>query len=337
MRLFVVLLLCCSVFTTQAQNDTLSSGELKKYIGKYDVNGMVVQLVSLKQSLMLVVPGAPMQEMIPDGVNKFKTSSFEDERFLFVEKDGKTTAMISQRGEQSLEFRKISDTADNFAGTDSLLTLRKLTAHFILLYSSIDAASVNSIADRLEGDYKRVLNDFKLDKMPVTTVRIYPNREGFKHGINFPNAPDEVLATAFGKDDFRMVSPNAEGVDSAMLTKGVTHEFTHCVHLNIDYSPNNPRWLWEGVAMFESDWFFDPKELDIIRNKQFPPLATLGNGMEYMLGYVIIEAIRDIWGFDAVISLIKTRGNVASSVSISENEFEKSIFEHIYSKYVKKD
>ena len=132
-----------------------------------------------------------------------------------------------------------------------------------------------------------------------------------------------------------MVSPNNAGPDSLMLMKGVAHEFTHCVHLNIDYSPNNPRWLWEGVAMFESEWFFDPKEIDIIKNKEFPQLATLNNGMEYMLGYVIIEAIKDIWGFDTVIKLIKKRGDVQAVLKLNENQFEEKIFEHIYKKYIK--
>jgi hypothetical protein len=123
-------------------------------------------------------------------------------------------------------------------------------------------------------------------------------------------------------------------VDSLMLMNGLTHEFTHCIHLNIDYSPNNPRWLWEGLAMFESDWFFDPKEIDFIKNKNFPPLATLGNGMEYMLGYVIIEAIKDIWGFDTVINLVKKRGNVQAVLNLDNKQFEEKIFQHIYKKYI---
>jgi len=132
-----------------------------------------------------------------------------------------------------------------------------------------------------------------------------------------------------------MVSPHAVGVDSLMSMKGVTHEFTHCVHLNIDYSPNNPRWLWEGVAMFESEWFFDPAGIDIIKNKNFPSLSALNNGMEYMLGYVIIEAIKDIWGFDTVIRLIKKRGDVQAVLALKEKQFEEKIFEHIYEKYIK--
>jgi hypothetical protein len=334
-RLFLVISLCFSLFAVNAQKKSTQPGDVGKYAGKYEANGMIVQVALLNKSLSLIVPGAPVQKMKPAGANKFKSDAFSDELFLFTEKDGKIESMVSQRAGQSFELKKISDTPDNFNETSSQLTLRKSTKHFILLYSQLDSISVNHIADKLESDYKRILTDFRLKRLPVTTVRIYPDLASFHQGINFPNAPAEVLATAFGKDDFRMVSPNAAGVDSLMLMKGVTHEFTHCVHLNIDYAPNNPRWLWEGVAMYEADYFFDPRELDVIKNKNFPPLSSLGNGMEYMLGYVIIEAIKDIWGFDTVINLIRKRGDAQAAVKLSQDEFEKKIFEYIFRKYIK--
>jgi hypothetical protein len=219
---------------------------------------------------------------------------------------------------------------------DSLLILKKSTEHFVFLYSAIDSIAVDTIAADMEKNYMRVLNDFKVKKIPNVTVRIYPDLKSFHSGINFPDAPDQILATAFGIDDIRMVSPNNAGPEKWMFEFAAPHEFTHVVHLNIDYSPNNPRWLWEGVAQYEARWFFDPAELDFIRRKEFPSLAELDNGMEYMLGFVIIEAIKDIWGFDAVIGLIKSRGDVQNVLKTDQKTFEGKIFEYIYGKYVKK-
>jgi hypothetical protein len=329
MRLFPVFILCFSTLLTNAQKTK------NPYTGKYEANGIVVQVALIKKSLVLIVPGAPIQKMVPAGVHQFKSSSFSDEVFHFVMKNGKTEAMISQRGEQSMELKKISDIPDDFTNTDRLLPLKRSTKHFRFLYTWIDSANINLIVSRLEADYTKILADLNVKKIAVVTVRIYPDIKSFHQGINFPNAPEMVLATAFGKDDIRMVSPDATGADSSMLMQGLTHEFTHCVHLNIDYAPNNPRWLWEGLAMFESGWFFHPKEIDIIKNKNFPQLATLGNGMEYMLGYVIIEAIKDIWGFDTVIELVKKRGNVQAVLKLNEKEFEEKIFQHIYNKYLR--
>ena len=170
----------------------------------------------------------------------------------------------------------------------------------------------------------------------MVTVRIYRDLESFHKGINFPGAPAQVLATAFGKDDIRMVSPRNAGPERWMLAYAAPHEFTHCVHLNIDYSPNNPKWLWEGVAQYEARWFFDPNELDSIKKKDFPSLASLDQGMEYMLGFVVIEAIKDLWGFDTVIDLIKNKGDVQKVLNIRQSVFEEKIFERVYSKYVHK-
>jgi hypothetical protein len=159
--------------------------------------------------------------------------------------------------------------------------------------------------------------------------------KSFHNGINFPGAADQVLATAFGTDDVRMVSPNNAGPEGWMLAYVAPHEFTHVVHLNVSYSPNNPTWLWEGVAQYEAGWFFNPNELEIIKKKEFPRLVQLNNGMEYMLGFVIIEAIKDLWGFDTVIDLIKQKGDVQKVLKINEKVFEQRVFEQIYKKYIK--
>jgi hypothetical protein len=188
----------------------------------------------------------------------------------------------------------------------------------------------------MEKNYERILSDFKLKKMPHVTVRIYPDLKSFHKGINFPDAPDQALATAFGKDDIRMVSPNNAGPEAWMLAYVAPHEFTHCVHLNIDYAPNNPKWLWEGVAQYEARWFFNPAELDFIREKRFPPFSELNNGMDYMLGYVIIEAVKDMWGFDSVIALIKSRGDVQNALKIDQKLFEERVYGQIFKKYITK-
>lgn len=337
MRLFLILLLGFIIHVIQAQTrvGNATEGKLSKYIGKYETNGMVVQVTINNGSLVLVVPGAPLQELIPVAANRFKSDSYDDSFFRFDEREGKVEQMISESPGGSLELKKISVTADPINAGDFLLTLKKSTEHFTFLYSETDSISVDHIAVQLERNYHKIINDFKIGKIPVTVVRIYPDMQSFHRGINFPDAPDYVLATAFGKSDFRMPSPNSVAPgDSLTLINFVAHEFTHCVHLNIDYSPNNPRWLWEGVANFESGWFVDPKGIDVVKNKQFPPFAMLINGLEYELGYVIIEAIKDIWGFDAVIDLIRKKGDVPAVLQLTQGQFEERIYAHIYKKYI---
>lgn len=296
----------------------------------------VIQFAIQNDHLVLVVPGAPIQKLKSIGKNRFKSTVFEDQTFAFAEEGGKVTGVVSAEGATTVKGEKISDQAElHSISMDSILPLRKSTRHFLFLYGPADSITVDSIAAEMERYYNKILSDFKLKRIPNVAVRIYPDLTSFHKGINWQNAPDQVLATAFGKNDIRMVSPTNAGPERWMLAYVAPHEFTHCAHLNIDYTPNNPRWLWEGVAQYEAGWFFDPKELEIIRKKQFPSLADLNNGMEYMLGYVIIEAIKDLWGFDTVIRLIKNQGDVEKVLKIEGKVFEEKIYGHIYQKYIK--
>lgn len=328
--------LCAQTLTAQSNVKATRKNEYIRFVGKYEMDGGVIQFALEKGRLILIVPGAPVQLLKFEGKNRFRSTVFEDQYFVFVEAGGKITDVKSEDKRGTVKGKKISDNAEvSSTAMDSLLVSRKSTEHFLFLYSAIDSVTVDTIATDMEENYKRILNDFKLKEIPPVTVRIYPDLGSFHKGINFPGAPDQILATAFGKDDIRMVSPNNAGPEGWMLTHFAPHEFTHCVHLNIDYSPNNPRWLWEGVAQYEARWFFDPAEQAVIREKQFPSFAELNNGMEYMLGYVIIEAIKDLWGFDAVIGLIRSRGDVQKVLKIDQMLFEKTVYEHIYKKYIR--
>jgi hypothetical protein len=336
-----LLIIHCTL-SLKAQTDSNAKADViakinqyARFVGEYDLEGTVIQFALQNDVLFLIVPGAPIQELKAIAANEFKSAIFKDQRFIFTESNGKIIAVTSKDQRGVHEGKKISNSVlVSSVAMDSLLVLRKSTEHFLFLYTVIDSVSLDSIAADMEKNYKRILNDFKLRSIPNVSVRIYPDLKSFHNGINFPGAPDQVLATAFGKDDIRMVSPNNAGPERWMLAHFAQHEFTHCVHLNIDYSPNNPRWLWEGVAQFEAKWFFDPKDLEFMKRKEYPHLVDLNGGVEYMLGFVLIEAIRDLWGFDAVINLVKNQGNVKTVLKINENEFEEKVFEHIFEKYV---
>jgi len=306
------------------------------YAGKYETNGFMVQVAIYHDTLMLVVPGAPLQKLIPSGNHRFKSADYDDSFFLFVAEGKKITRMVSQGSNNSVELIKVSDKPDALNKGDSLLSEKKSTRHFTFLFSDIDKTTADTIAATLERQYQKIVTDFKIKTLPIITVRIYPTAKSFREGINFPDAPPNILATAFGKNDARMVSPHAvTPEEGSMLTHHIAHEFVHCVHLNIAYAPNNPRWLWEGIAMYESGWFMNPAEIDVIKNKTFPPLMSLNNGLEYELGYVILEAIHDLWGFDTIIDLIKKKGDTNASLQMNQEEFDRRVYDRIYQKYVR--
>jgi metallo-beta-lactamase class B len=301
--------------------------------GQYDLGGgMVIQFSEKKGKLFLITPGNPLQEMQMKGNNTYVSTTLQNDQFTFELHTEDSIRLLIKNAQGTMTANKVSnDVMDYTDRMDSVLTQKKRINHFEFWYSDIDKANIDSLSFHLESKYEKILKDLKLTGLPITRVKIYPDLESFHYAINQPDAPAEVLATAFGKDEFRMVSPTKGGDE---LMQFIAHEFTHCVHLNIDYAPNNPRWLWEGLAMYESGWIMDPTQIDAVKNKQFPALESLGNGMEYMLGYVIIEAIKDLWGSDALISLIKNRGNTEKAVGLNQKDFEAKVFDRIYRKYI---
>jgi len=332
--LFSLILTSVNVFCQTSSGGTDLQG-LSLYAGKYKINDFVVQLMARGNRLIMSVPGAPLQELIRKSDNTFRTNAFDDEVFHF-EQNGNEMLLVSQKGDQATKLVRVSMIPDDLNGADSQLRFRKNTPHFVFMFSLIDAAAVDHIARVLETGYEKIIRDLNVKKMPVTTVRIFPDRASFNSGINFLNAPANVMATSFGKDDFRMLSPSAGNpADSLELTKQVLHEFTHCVHLNIRYAPNSPRWLWEGVAMYESSWFLDPMQIEAVRERKFVPFAQFTNGLEYELGYVVVEAMKDIWGFNTITALIAQRGDRMTVLKINQEQFESKIYQRIFEKYVK--
>ena len=105
------------------------------------------------------------------------------------------------------------------------------------------------------------------------------------------------------------------------------HEFAHVVTLNINHNiSNNPRWLWEAVAVYEAKEFFEPASLSYM-SPGIPTLDQLDVAYDqgfwvYQVGYVLIEYVVETWGMDTVIALIRAHGDVAGVLGITVAEFE---------------
>ena len=92
-----------------------------------------------------------------------------------------------------------------------------------------------------------------------------------------------------------------------------------------------------GRISYVRSWLVSKsREIEQTKKGEFPALKDLNNGLEYMLGYVIIEAIKDKWDFNAVINLIKHQGNTQKVLGLPQKEFEEIVFNSIYRKYITK-
>jgi hypothetical protein len=210
--------------------------------------------------------------------------------------------------------------------------------HFsFILYDGLYWDIIPPIKNKLQENYIRVLNDLSIDSLRKITVKIWNNENDFLDdmqntlGIKYPGAGGWVY----------------KGTELKILHRGqntaqtVLHEFCHAASLVVNNRfGNNPRWLWEAVAIFEAGEFIEPENISYLVFKNFPTIAELnsdfntGNHNIYEVGYLLVEYIIKDFGKDAYINLIKSNGNIDSALGISTAKFENNWKTFVISKYL---
>lgn len=208
--------------------------------------------------------------------------------------------------------------------------------HFdFVLYDGLSSLIIPDISVELESNYDRILGDLQIDSMPLIKVEIWSDYE------NFLAAMEENIGRRY---------PGATGYVTfseiclfyvGNIPQTAVHEFVHVVSLHINTSiGNNPRWLWESVALYESGMFVDPQTLPYMVSGNYPTLEELNTDYNssdhniYSVGYTLLEYIIETWGKDSVIQLIQTNGNLQSALGISTPEFETGWYQFVVERYL---
>ncbi|MTI40968.1 hypothetical protein [Fulvivirga lutimaris] len=227
--------------------------------------------------------------------------------------------------------------------TEESLKETTSTDHFTIQYSYQDAALIPKLSSTLEDRYDNLLSTFGVENLPITNIRIYPDLETYHNAVLTPDAPNWQMGRAWDSNEIRMLSPitaEKESGEAINLNEIVLHEFVHCIHLNlINETTRVPGWFWEGLAMYKGccKWIENPKELDYVKKKKYPSLKKISNErnseMKYDLAYYLIEYIDKKYGWDKVLELIDSNGNVESTLGVSNKGFEKAFYTYIDEEY----
>jgi hypothetical protein len=224
------------------------------------------------------------------------------------------------------------------AGAASLPTESLRTAHFTLHYGAIDAGTVQQTGARLEAEYNRITADLQVVSMPVVDIYFYATHEALVTGAG-PNAgviPSWATGLATSVSQVHMLSPAVAGPYDRAVSN-LVHEFAHCVSIRVQPSiPNNPRWLWEAVAIFEAGQFVHPRTLGYMvagQPPRFSSLSTFDNTFVYDIGFLIAEFVVDRWGRDRLAQLVVANGDTASVLGVALPEFEAQWFAAVRSRY----
>lgn len=184
-----------------------------------------------------------------------------------------------------------------------------------VIYDGMPESTIRSIHRRLMESKPEILKSFNLKAVPKIIVRVWGNAESYLSeqekaiGQRYPGSHGYVtLKRGVKAGEIRLFAGRQD------LPETAVHEFVHVVTLEVNPSfANNPRWLWEAIAIYKSEnsWKY-AEQPDMIRGR-FEALAQLlftkgDTGAVYELGYTIGQYIAETWGEDALIELIESNG-----------------------------
>lgn len=214
-------------------------------------------------------------------------------------------------------------------------TATHVTAHFdFVLYDGLSWSAVSPSLDPMEAQYPRLTDELEVPDPPRVRVEVWASRTAFDAamqatlGVTYEGATGYVLGT----EGVRLLLNQNTGQESV-------HEFAHVLSLNLNPTiANNPRWLWEAVAVYEAAQFVDPHSLPYLVQGDYPTLAELntayndGGRRIYEVGYLLGEFIVLRWGRTGLVDLIRTNGDTAV-LGLSQADFQAAWHAHIEERY----
>ena len=203
------------------------------------------------------------------------------------------------------------------------------SSRFTFRHAAMDAGSITQTATAIETGVNRILEDIGVSAMPRVTVTLYPNGDALRQGVGNQAGPIPSFATGLvtGPTAIHIISPNLSTTWSyADGVTAIVHEFAHCVSLVANPSfANNPRWLWESVALFEAGQFTDPRTLPYFTAGGSPPslaqLNSFDNTVVYSVGATLGRFVVDVHGWTAYRDLIRANGDLGVVLRTTESAF----------------
>jgi hypothetical protein len=209
------------------------------------------------------------------------------------------------------------------------------TEHFKIYYTVLDDTNIKEIADSLENSYPKITSHLQSGDLSVVSVHFYQNIADLIKV--FPDFPVWAVGHATSISEIHMISPNDPKQDYQTMIRNTKHEFAHCVSMKINNTiGNNPRWLWEAIALYEANFPWDPHMLPYLVSQKPPSLKELNelsNPKIYEVGYFIAQFIAETHGTIALKSLIQNNGNLKDTLKIDDEEFTKQWFAFVKKKY----
>jgi hypothetical protein len=204
------------------------------------------------------------------------------------------------------------------------LELRLQTERFRVFAGTTPETTVRAAIDRLESEYPRITAAFGVSSLPMIAVRIWQDeRTYFDELTRYFGVRYQASGYITGPAELRVLAV-------PQLATNVVHEFVHAVTMTLNPSfGNNPRWLWEAVALYENGELVNPRSIAYLNSGAFPTLQQLNadpnaGRQVYEVGYLLGEFIVATWGRPAYLRLIQANGDLQTVLGVSAAAFESS-------------
>lgn len=214
------------------------------------------------------------------------------------------------------------------------------SAHFTFNYTALDSANIGEIAAAVEREHARILTDLGLDSVPAVMVTFYSDHAAMEAATRATAGVIPAWASGLvtSSTQIHLMSPNSPAwAPYSRMLSNLVHEFAHCVSMRLNPAiANNPRWLWEAVAIYEAGQAVDLRTIGYMAALQPPPFAALDsveNGRVYDVGYSIAEFVVARWGRRGLTDLVSASGNTSTALGIPLTEFERDWFAFARQRY----
>ena len=199
------------------------------------------------------------------------------------------------------------------------------SAHFTFRYTPLDTATIAQTAATVESNVARITASLGVAGTMRVTVTLYADRAALQEAVRpvVGTLPSFASGLVTGPDQIHILSPNLGNYNRGVTS--IVHEFAHTVALRVNPTfANNPRWLWESVALYEAGQLVDPRGLSYMASGQAPTLDQLSaieDTRIYDLGYIIAEFIVATWGEGTLVQLVQRNGDLPQTLGLSPDEF----------------
>ncbi len=213
-------------------------------------------------------------------------------------------------------------------------TLRYESANFRLHGGRAPDALLREIADRLEAELPRVAADLGVSGIRPVTVKVWQDEAAWGAEVQrYFGRRIETAGYVTGPDELRVLAV-------PQVARNAVHELCHSLSLYVNPTfANNPRWLWESVALYENRELVDPRTISYLVQGRPPTLAQLdvdvtAGRQVYEVGYLLGEFVVARGGAGALRELIRTNGSTSAVLGLSASQFESAWYAWVRERYL---